>query len=126
MKLIDIINHKEIKILENNKEILESGYSKLIFGYAKFIVVSRDNEYCVTFLKSTATHSDIAMLLYENEFNFVGAGSIMIKKNYCSAFFSSESCEYEFGYDAPSDENIKNSLLDDLKNAFKNLIEIFS
>lgn len=132
MKLLDITKNDKIIILESREEILNSDYFKLIErlnieGGAKFAVVLKDNKYYAMFFKLLTTHSDVAIQLYENQFNFVGAGFIsMDKENYCVAFFNSESCKSKFGFDTPVDENLKKAILDNLENAFKNLFEIFS
>lgn len=125
MKLLGFTN--DFKILDNEEEILTeyftlnkktknnfSGFMTVI----KFLVVLKDNEYYVIFFDVSKNEDYIAKQLCEKRFNFVGSGIIVknidevnFRATFCSLF-----CKNIFGYDAPSDENLRKIFLNDIKN----------
>lgn len=124
MKLLGFIN--DFKILDSEEEILIE-YSNIkktkdnLFSFTKvikFLVVLKNSEYYVIFISASKNEDYVAKQLCKKQFNFVGSGIIVknIDEVNFRATFSSLFCKNKFGYDAPSDENIRKILLNDIKN----------
>jgi hypothetical protein len=84
----------------------------------KFVIGSKDGDYAVVFFKNEEEgphHWNIALLLEEVGFSFVGGGEWFLREDGFSVIFDSSSCMRLYGYDAPEDLSERTRLLDEAR-----------